>query len=105
MRCACEQRCWIADWYATGAQDSGGGASAAQYARIFGDLIDAAPAEELNKELVWYAGLLGQVRDCDVLSDRFTSLIADLPADQIRGPIEAEITKALATEGMKPYSA
>ena len=52
----------------------------------------------LNKELVWYAGLLGQVRDCDVLSDRFTRLIADLPADQIRGPIEAEITKALATE-------
>ena len=42
--------------------------------------------------------LLGQVRDCDVLGDRFTSLIADLPADQIRGPIEAEITKALATE-------
>ena len=66
--------------------------------RIFGDLIDAGPAEELNNELVWYAGLLGQVRDCDVLSDRFTRLIADLPADQVRGPIEAEITKALATE-------
>ena len=42
--------------------------------------------------------LLGQVRDRDVLSRRFTKLIADLPAEQVRGPVEAEITKTLATE-------
>ena len=30
--------------------------------RIFGDVVDAAPGEELNNELVWYANLLGQVR-------------------------------------------
>ena len=66
--------------------------------RIFGDMVDAVPAEELNDELVWYANLLGQVRDRDVLSRRFTELIADLPVDQVRGPVEAEITKTLATE-------
>jgi CHAD domain-containing protein len=66
--------------------------------RIFGDVIDAAPAEELNNELVWYADLLGQVRDRDVLTERLTALIADLPVDQVRGPVEAEITKALATQ-------
>jgi CHAD domain-containing protein len=65
--------------------------------RIFGDVVDAAPAEELNNELVWYAGLLGQVRDRDVLSRRLTKLIADLRVDQVRGPVEAEITKALVT--------
>jgi CHAD domain-containing protein len=66
--------------------------------RSFGDLVDAAPAEELNNQLVWYADLLGQVRDREVLSRRLTELIADLPVDQVRGPVEAEITKALATE-------
>ena len=66
--------------------------------RVFGDLVDAAPGEKLNDELAWYAELLGQVRDRDVLSRRLTELIADLPVDQVRGPVEAEITKALAAE-------
>jgi inorganic triphosphatase YgiF len=66
--------------------------------RIFGDVVDAAPGEGLNNELVWYANLLGQVRDRDVLSRRLTELIADLPVDQVRGPVEAEITNVLATE-------
>ena len=66
--------------------------------RSFGDVVDPAPAEELNNELVWYADLLGEVRDREVLSRRLTELIADLPVDQVRGPVEAEITKALATE-------
>ena len=66
--------------------------------RIFGDVVDAALGEELNDELAWYAELLGQVRDRDVLSSRLTELIADLPVDQVRGPVEAEITKTLATE-------
>jgi CHAD domain-containing protein len=65
--------------------------------RIFGDVVDAAAAEELNDELAWYAELVGQVRDRDVLSRRLTELIADLPVDKVRGPVEAEITKALAT--------
>ena len=66
--------------------------------RVFGDVIDPGPAEELNNELAWYAGVLGEVRDREVLSDRLTTLIAELPADQVRGPVEAEITKILATE-------
>ena len=66
--------------------------------RIFADVIDASPAEELNNELVWYAELLGQVRDRDVLGERLTALITDLPVDHVRGPVEAEITKALATQ-------
>jgi CHAD domain-containing protein len=66
--------------------------------RVFGDLIDPGPAEELNNELAWYAGVLGEVRDREVLNNRLTTLIAELPADQVRGPAEAEITKILATE-------
>jgi len=41
---------------------------------------------------------LGQVRDREVLSARLTQHIADLPPEQVRGPVEAEITKTLAAE-------
>jgi CHAD domain-containing protein len=66
--------------------------------RIFGDVVAADPAEELNAELQWYANLLGEVRDRDILSSRLTKQIAELPQEQVRGEVEAEITKTLATE-------
>jgi CHAD domain-containing protein len=66
--------------------------------RMFDDVFDAAPAEELDNELSWYADLLGAVRDRDILSSRLTKQIAELPPQQVRGPIEAEITKTLAAE-------
>jgi CHAD domain-containing protein len=66
--------------------------------RVFGDVVDSVPAEELDHELAWYADLLGQVRDREVLSSRMTKLVADLPPDHVRGPVEAEITKTLAKE-------
>jgi CHAD domain-containing protein len=66
--------------------------------RVFQGVVDSAPAEELDNELAWYADVLGEVRDREVLNNRLTTLIAELPAEQVRGPVEAEITKALATE-------
>jgi CHAD domain-containing protein len=66
--------------------------------RVFGDVFGEEPAQELTDELVWYADLLGQVRDREVLSARLARQVAELPPEQLRGPVEAEITKALATE-------
>ncbi len=66
--------------------------------RIFGDVFDAAPAEELDNELKWYADVLGEVRDRDILSSRLDQQIADLPPEQVRGPVEAEVTKTLDAE-------
>jgi CHAD domain-containing protein len=66
--------------------------------RVFDDVINTAPAEELNDELVWYADLLGQVRDQDILSNRLTKEIAALPPEHVRGSVEAEIRKHLAAE-------
>lgn len=66
--------------------------------RIFSDVFEAEPAEELDNELQWYAELLGQVRDRDVLSNRLNKKIADLPPEQVRGRAAAEITKTLAAE-------
>ena len=66
--------------------------------RIFGDVFDAPPAEELDSELKWYADVLGQVRDRDILSRRLDKQIADLPPEQVRGPVEAEVAKTLDAE-------
>jgi CHAD domain-containing protein len=66
--------------------------------RVFGDVVDADPAEELNNELAWYAELLGQVRDREVLGSELINRIFDLPPGQVRGPVAAEITRTLATE-------
>ena len=65
---------------------------------MFDDVFVAAPAEELDNELSWYADVLGQVRDRDILSSRLTKQIAELPPVHLRGPVEAEITKTLATQ-------
>lgn len=65
---------------------------------MFDDVFVAAPAEELDNELSWYADVLGQVRDRDILSSRLTKQIAELPPVHLRGPVEAEITKALTAE-------
>ncbi len=66
--------------------------------RIFSDVFDAAAAEELDNELQWYADLLGQVRDRDILSSRLTHQIAELPKEQVRGQVERKIIETLAAE-------
>jgi CHAD domain-containing protein len=66
--------------------------------RMFDDVFVAAPAEELNNELSWYADVLGEVRDRDILSNQLTKRIAELPPEQVRGPVESQITKTLAAE-------
>jgi CHAD domain-containing protein len=66
--------------------------------RVFGDVFGGQPAQELNNEVAWYADLLGEVRDREVLNARLTQQIADLPPERVRGPVEAEVTKTLAAE-------
>jgi inorganic triphosphatase YgiF len=66
--------------------------------RVFDDVIKAAPAENLNDELVWYADLLGQVRDQDILSKRLTEESPSCLPEQVRGSVEAEIKQHLAAE-------
>jgi CHAD domain-containing protein len=71
--------------------------------RVFDDLFDTAAADDLNREAVWYADLLGQVRDRDVLSRRLADHIAALPREQVRGPVEKEIAKTLEGEREEAY--
>jgi CHAD domain-containing protein len=66
--------------------------------RVFADLFDAEQAARLEEELVWWAGLLGKVRDMDILTQRQQALLAELPPELILGPVESTITEELAVQ-------
>ena len=53
--------------------------------RVFADLFEPSEAEHLEEELVWWADLLGRVRDLDILAERQAALLAELPAELILG--------------------
>jgi CHAD domain-containing protein len=64
--------------------------------RVFPDLFDASEAGRLEEELVWWAGLLGSLRDLDILARRQAALLAELPAEVILGPVASTIETELA---------
>ena len=49
--------------------------------RVFADCFDAAAATGLDADLAWYAGLLGDVRDHQVLRDHLVGYLDTLPAE------------------------
>ncbi|MDH2416900.1 CHAD domain-containing protein [Nocardioides sp. CER19] len=68
--------------------------------RVFAPLLRLAPADvaEADEELRWYAGRLGEVRDRQVQRSRFSAALADLPADQVLGPVTSRIDGTLLAE-------
>lgn len=63
--------------------------------RTYGDVVDPARAGALNDELVWFAGLLGEVRDLDILTARVTDDLTELPADLVVGPVADQVAEEL----------
>ena len=66
--------------------------------RTYQDLVDVARAGALEDELVWFARLLGGVRDLEVLEARLLADLAELPAELVVGPVAAEIETELTTQ-------
>jgi len=64
--------------------------------RVFSELFDPSEAGHLEEELVWWAGLLGEVRDMDILAQRQAALLEELPAELILGPVASTIQAELA---------
>lgn len=64
--------------------------------RVFAELFDPAEAGHLDTELVWWATLLGDVRDLDILRERQAALLAGLPPELILGPVSSTIQTELA---------
>ncbi|GAA3699016.1 hypothetical protein GCM10022204_14370 [Microlunatus aurantiacus] len=65
--------------------------------RTYDDLIDVARAGGLSDELVWFAGLLGEVRDLEVLEARLLADLAELPPELVVGAVAAQIQTELST--------
>ena len=63
--------------------------------RVFADLLDVPLAAALEDELVWWAGLLGEVRDLDILTARLLDLIDQLPPELVMGPVASTIQAEL----------
>ena len=66
--------------------------------RVFHELFDETKAGALEEELVWWAGLLGAVRDLDILQASLTERIAGLPAELVLGPVESTVQSEIATQ-------
>jgi CHAD domain-containing protein len=65
--------------------------------RTFRAMLDLDRTESLRAELKWLGGLLGAVRDGDVLRRRFDKAIAAEPADIIIGPVAARVRERFGT--------
>jgi CHAD domain-containing protein len=70
--------------------------------RVFGPLFDAERVAQLEPELVWLAGLLGEVRDRDVLRERLAAQVAALPGEMVLGPVASHIETTLLLERGEP---
>jgi CHAD domain-containing protein len=66
--------------------------------RVFSELFDPSEAGHLEEELVWWAGLLGTVRDTDILAQRQAALLDELPGELILGPVASTIQAELAVQ-------
>ncbi len=59
--------------------------------RVFAELFDIPLAGQLEDELVWWASVLGEVRDLDVLGARLTEAVAELPPELVLGPVQSHL--------------
>ena len=66
--------------------------------RVLSELFDPSEAAHLEEGLVWWAGLLGAVRDMDILAQRQVALLDELPAELILGPVASTIQAEIAVQ-------
>ena len=62
---------------------------------MFGKLLDRDAIGDIDDELKWFAGLLGEVRDCQVQRRRFQEALAQLPPELVLGPVANRINTDL----------
>lgn len=73
--------------------------------RTYADLVDPSRADALTAELVWYAGLLGGVRDLEVLQERLAGDLAGLPPELADKPMAAKLDAELTRRRSKAWDA
>ncbi len=65
--------------------------------RTFAELFDIPQSAHLEDELIWWAGLLGDVRDMDILGLRLDAAVAQLAPELVLGPIQSHLQTEVAT--------
>lgn len=65
--------------------------------RTFRSMLDRRRTEPLRAELQWIGGLLGAVRDGEVMGHRLDTALAAEPPDTIVGPVATRIHERLGT--------
>jgi CHAD domain-containing protein len=63
--------------------------------RVFGKVLRGSGFRELDGELRWFAGLLGDVRDCQVQARRFNEALDEFPEELIIGPVRTRVRNDL----------
>lgn len=69
--------------------------------RVFADLLDADRAASLDRELQWYAQLLGDVRDAQVQRAHLDEAVHALAPELVLGPVAARIDEHLLGEQLR----
>jgi CHAD domain-containing protein len=69
--------------------------------RVFGKLLERKVIANVDDELKWFAGLLGEVRDCQVQRNRFQKALAGIPGELVLGPVSNRITTDLRSEQLR----
>jgi CHAD domain-containing protein len=68
--------------------------------RVFGKELDNSAIGDMDSELRWFAGLLGDVRDCEVQQRRFIEALDCVPEELVLGPVNSRIRNDLAAIGL-----
>lgn len=71
--------------------------------RTFAELFDIPQSAHLEDELIWWAGLLGEVRDLDILGARLEAAVGQLPPELVLGPIQSHLQTEVATRRKAAY--
>ncbi len=66
--------------------------------RVFGKVVDRRAARPLAGELAWLAGVLGRVRDGEVVRARLAADLDATPAELVIGPVGTRIDRHFASE-------
>ena len=69
--------------------------------RVFGKLLDRSATQDLDDELKWFAGLLGEVRDRQVQRGRFRDALAHYRRSSVLGPVDNRINTDLHSEQLR----
>ncbi|MGO0577653.1 CYTH and CHAD domain-containing protein [Ornithinimicrobium panacihumi] len=73
--------------------------------RTFRRLLDREITDPLRDEVKWYAAVLGEPRDAEVMKEHITGLLDDLDADQVVGPVRDRVKGELDRRHAEAHAA